>query len=117
MSEWTKGKWTGSREAWEHCGPGDDAMALSGDGWGSFAKVVVRLDGEATDNPQGVANYHLLLAAPTMAEALEEAERTFRHYGDLHAAKPDPVKAQRNYEMADKMLAALRLAKGEDRNG
>lgn len=44
---------------------------------------------------------------PTQREALAEAEATFRRYGDLHAAKPDPVKASANYELADRMAAAL----------
>lgn len=39
--------------------------------------------------------------------AATEAEKMFRWYGDIHAAKPDPDKAARNYEMADKMAAAL----------
>jgi predicted nucleic acid-binding Zn-ribbon protein len=34
---------------------------------------------------------------------LKLAEETFRHYGDLHVAKPDEVKAKRNYELADTM--------------
>lgn len=42
-----------------------------------------------------------------MTDALNKARLTFSHYGDLHAAKPDPVKAQRNYDLADEMLAAL----------
>lgn len=43
---------------------------------------------------------------PTQREALTKAEATFRRYGDLHAAKPDPVKAAANYELADRMAAA-----------
>lgn len=39
---------------------------------------------------------------------LAEARDVFRHYGDLHAAKPDPVKAQRNYDLAAKIEAALK---------
>jgi UDP-N-acetylglucosamine 2-epimerase len=95
-------------------------MALSGDGWLSFAKVAVRMAGEETDRPEGVANYHLLLAAPTMAEALEEAAKTFRRYEQMYADK-NTVEGQQktaaNAFMAKKMEAALRLAKGEDRNG
>jgi hypothetical protein len=47
-----------------------------------------------------------------LVAALEEARGVFQHYGDLHAAKPDPVKAQRNYDLAAKMTAALTAAKG-----
>lgn len=43
-----------------------------------------------------------------VVEALRKAEKTFRWYGDLHAAKPDHDKAKRNYDLADEMLAALR---------
>lgn len=104
MSEWTKGDWEINPVRDPESGA---VMVCAGDGhrYGLVACVF------------RAADARLIAAAPTMAEALEEAERTFRHYGDLHAAKPDPVKAQRNYEMADKMLAALQLAKGEDRNG
>jgi len=48
-----------------------------------------------------------------LIEALEKARDTFRHYGDLHAAKPDEVKAKRNYDLADEMDAALKAARGE----
>lgn len=49
-------------------------------------------------------------------EAITEAEKTFRWYGDLHAAKPDEAKAARNYELADRMKAALSefIDNGED---
>lgn len=42
-----------------------------------------------------------------MREALFLAELTFSSYGDIHAAKPDPIKAHKNYELAGKMNAAL----------
>lgn len=42
-----------------------------------------------------------------LGECLKIAEAKFREYGDLHAAKPDMVKAQRNYDIADRMRAAL----------
>lgn len=38
---------------------------------------------------------------------VEKAEQTFRHYGDLHAAKPDQIKAIRNYDLADEACQAL----------
>jgi len=47
-----------------------------------------------------------------LVDALEEAASVFAHYGDLHAAKPDPVKAKRNYDLADRMKVALASAKG-----
>ena len=47
-----------------------------------------------------------------MLVALGQAEKQFRWYGDLHAAKPDAEKAARNYEYAD-MLHALLPQTGE----
>lgn len=41
------------------------------------------------------------------------ARDTFDHYGDLHAAKPDPVKASRNYELAKQMGALITPTTGE----
>lgn len=42
-----------------------------------------------------------------LREALKQAEAVFTHYGELHAAKPDPVKVRRNFDLADAMRAAL----------
>lgn len=53
--------------------------------------------------------------SPTQREALTKAEATFRRYGDLHAAKPDPAKAAANYELADRMAAALAEVEEPDR--
>lgn len=39
--------------------------------------------------------------------SLKVSEMVFRHYGDLHALKPDMDNAARNYAMADRMKAAL----------
>jgi len=47
-----------------------------------------------------------------LERAVTKARDTFRHYGDLHAAKPDEVKAKRNYDLADEMQAALTSTKG-----
>jgi hypothetical protein len=43
----------------------------------------------------------------TMHAALKSAADRFREYERLHAAKPDPVKAQRNAEMAEMCERAL----------
>jgi hypothetical protein len=40
-------------------------------------------------------------------EALKKAMNTFNWYGDMHAAKPDPEKAKRNYDLAVEMEKAL----------
>ena len=42
-----------------------------------------------------------------LREAVRRAEAVFTHYGELHAAKPDPVKAQRNFDLAEAMRTAL----------
>ncbi len=42
-----------------------------------------------------------------LSGAVMLAEQTFQQYGDLHAAKPDMIKANRNYELAHQMRAAL----------
>ena len=42
-----------------------------------------------------------------LREFVAKAEAVFRWYGDLHAAKPDMDKAQRNYDMAGAARAAL----------
>lgn len=47
-----------------------------------------------------------------LIDAAHKAEKQFRWYGDLHAAKPDLDKAARNYEYAD-MLRALLPQTGE----
>ena len=44
---------------------------------------------------------------PSPMGALEKARDTFRHYGDLHAAKPDMDKAGRNYALAVEMQEAI----------
>lgn len=45
--------------------------------------------------------------------ALETARDTFTHYGDLHAAKPDETKAERNYNLARIMNVALAKQEGD----
>lgn len=62
---------------------------------------------------RGLGNAHLFMAAPDMLDDLVEAERMFRWYGDLHAAKPDPEKAARNFEMADRLAGTIAKARGE----
>lgn len=62
---------------------------------------------------EGLCARHRIEAQRPLLEALEKAEKTFRWYGDLHAAKPDTEKAARNYELADEMRAAIKQAKGD----
>lgn len=62
--------------------------------------------------PTSAANAAFVAAGPDMFDALVEAERVFRWYGDLHAAKPYADKAERNYVMADRIAAVLAKAGG-----
>ncbi len=57
---------------------------------------------QATDMVRGRAD-----SVATMRRALHAAAERFREYEALHAAKPDPVKAQRNADMAQMCEAAL----------
>lgn len=61
--------------------------------------------------PDAVWPENLIEAAADEIERLRAAvalaDNTFRWYGDLHAAKPDPEKAKRNYDLANKMASAL----------
>lgn len=58
---------------------------------------------QATDLVRGIAD-----RTATMRRALNAAAERFREYAALHAAKPDPAKAQRNADMATLCEAALR---------
>lgn len=49
---------------------------------------------------QPPADYIAEQVAEPLLRALEQAAKWFDEYGDLHAAKPDLVKAERNYERA-----------------
>lgn len=61
---------------------------------------------------ESAANARLIAAAPELLADVIEAERMFRWYGDMHAAKPDPDKAARNYAMADCLAATIAKATG-----
>lgn len=71
MSEHTPGPWKLSRKN------GSRRMRLTGQGWAFFAKVVVRMDHSDCDNQEGLANAHLIAAAPDLLEASEAALRAF----------------------------------------
>ena len=62
---------------------------------------------------RGLATTPDFPAAEALA-MLKEAAATFEWYGDLHAAKPDPDKAARNYELARRCQAVI--AKAESGN-
>ncbi len=78
-----------------------------------------KLHAEKTQHIETLRSYHAEKArADRLAAALTDAEKMFRWYGDLHAAKeqtPENAdKTKRNYDMADKCAAAL-ASEGGDR--
>ena len=83
LDEATKGPWVrrGRKEskydngAWEF---------INADGWKRFARVVVRLDLDEQDNPEGVANARLIAMAPDLAAALLKAEEALAFYEDAN---------------------------------
>lgn len=44
-------------------------VRINGRGWGSLARVIVRMDGDVEDSPEGMANARLIAAAPDLLEA------------------------------------------------
>lgn len=51
-----------------------DAADLSGSTWGGFARFIVRMNGDATDNPEGWANAYLARASRDLFETLAQWE-------------------------------------------
>ena len=47
--------------------------SISGENWGGFATVVTRLDGDENEYSEGLANAHLIAAAPDLLAALTSA--------------------------------------------
>jgi molecular chaperone GrpE (heat shock protein) len=48
-----------------------------------------------------------------LREAVKRAAAQFSYYAELHALKPDPVKAASNQKWSDEMVAALKEGGGE----
>lgn len=105
----------------DHLTLGDRLRALAASSHAECLPFVDREDIEraagAVDATEGVSDEELNHLTSQgglaiMLVALGQAERQFRWYGDLHAEKPDPMKAARNYEYAD-MLRALLPQTGE----
>ncbi len=116
MSEWTKGPWVY-----------EDNMPRSyGSAWVNSADVrkIAVCDGTRRSDTHGFclrmnegeneANARLIASAPTMAEALQDVINEYgRRDGDDDMLLPP---SQQPYPI-DRAMIALRLAKGEDRNG
>jgi hypothetical protein len=98
MSEWTKGPW----ETDDNMG----VWATGGGMVGQFFHVSMGITLEQAED-----NARLAAAAPTMAEALEALIADVERIGieDGLADQGDPA-------IVEQARAALRLAKGEDRN-
>lgn len=90
--------------------PKSGRVAVEAENGCLIAEVTFGWAGE--DEDAAHMDAYLIAAAPSMKDDLIEAERMFRWYGDLHAAKPDPEKAARNYEMADRLAATIARAEG-----
>ncbi len=43
---------------------------INGGGWNEMIRVIVRMRGEASDDPEGVVNLNLVLAAPSMHDEM-----------------------------------------------
>jgi hypothetical protein len=63
MSKHTSGPWTIRKMR--------TYAFIGGVGWDDFARVVKRLEGDDEDSPEGIANAHLIAAAPDLLEALK----------------------------------------------
>jgi hypothetical protein len=50
---------------------GCDFVDIHADDWGAFARVVIRMENDDADSPEGLANANLILAAPDMLAALK----------------------------------------------
>ena len=66
MTQHTLGPW-----AIEKCD--DTYVAISGEGWDWFAKVVVKMSDESEQSLEGLANARLISASPDLLHALELA--------------------------------------------
>ena len=106
----------------EHLTLGDRLRALAASSHAECLPFVDREDIEraagAVDATEGVSDEELNHLTSQgglaiMLVVLGQAERQFRWYGDLHAAKPDAEKAARNYEYADMLRALLPQTGGE----
>lgn len=96
----TPGPWRIDRAiAYDDGDNGMSAVSISGDGWGEFAKCLVKFDDE--DPPEGQANARLIAAAPDLLSALERLEMV----SGLALMSDDPAR------MAAR--AAIAKAKGE----
>jgi hypothetical protein len=107
----TPGPWKiGNRSVYSLC------ANIDGPGWTMLASVIVRLTGDEFDHAEGIANAHLIAAAPNLYAKVQIAATIFREYERLHTAKgtfSGDAKARRNAEYAEEMEAALAKARGE----
>lgn len=119
--KYTPGPWFATNHFANDATPCNCAYVLSEGYAGSICDISVGNglaigDGgnDAPPRDEAAANALLIAAAPDMLADLIEAERMFRWYGDMHAAKPDMDKAQRNHAMADRLAATIAKATPTD---
>lgn len=70
VSKHTEGPWTYEREYGE-----SQYYAIGAPGWGSFARVVARMNGESEDRPDGLRNVQIMTVSPRMYELLVKLEQ------------------------------------------
>lgn len=73
---------------------------VSANEWNKFARVVVHMEDNESDSKEGVANAHLIAAAPELLEAAEKA----LHYMRLHKYA--------DQAWADDLASAIKKARG-----
>ena len=74
---------------------------ISAHTWHKLTRVVVRMEGCGSDSKEGVANAHLIAAAPDLLDAAEKA----LHYMRLHKYA--------DQAWADDLASAIAKARGE----
>jgi hypothetical protein len=78
--------------------PSDDGPSfvdIHADDWGAFARVVVRMEDDDANSPEGLANVNLFLAAPDLLKAVKVAKDFFINPGSFN-----PLDVERLYEAA-----------------
>lgn len=82
-------------------------------GPGHYDKHRIDVDHDDCDHAHSKQLAEAIASIPTMAQALINAEATFRSYATIHLEKGTPEgkeKALRNTELADQMRSALKFA-------
>ena len=82
---------------------------IGGGNWGEFATVVTRMEGRDHDDPTGVANARLIVAAPDLLAAVEAL---FQHCSMIHNVWGDGCNQKEANAAIDAGRAAIAKATG-----